>query len=183
MYFQFCYNTQKIKGLYMSRLPWWVGGILMAGLLLMTFSVFGADRPLGASTYVPYFAGIIFDLDPEKYSYLKEIKNPGSWEGVLLLGALFGGFVTSVFLTKSFRFSVIPTGWKKHKNKSVFSRLFWSFVSGFVMIIGARMAGGCTSGHFMSGMSQIAISSMVFGTVVMIALLVTGHFFYKKEEE
>jgi len=30
------------------------------------------------------------------------------------------------------------------------------------MIIGARLAGGCTSGHFMSGMSQLAISSMTF---------------------
>ncbi len=44
----------------------------MAGLLLLTFSIYGADRPIGASTYVPYFAGLIFDLDPEKYQYLKE---------------------------------------------------------------------------------------------------------------
>ena len=89
----------------MSRLPWWMGGILMSMLLLLTFSVFGADRPIGASTYVPYFAGIIFDLDPEKYSYLKHIEDSGAWEGVMLFGALFGGFVTSVFITKSFRIS------------------------------------------------------------------------------
>jgi len=166
----------------MNRLPWWMGGILMSGLLLMTFSVFGADRPIGASTYVPFFAGLIFDLDPDKYTYLKEVKNAGSWEGIMLLGSLFGGFVVSVFLTKTFRLSLIPTGWKKYKNNSVFSRLFWSFVAGFMMIIGARLAGGCTSGHFMSGMSQMAISSMIFGTVVMIALVVTGKLFYKKEE-
>ncbi len=166
-----------------NRLPWWVGGILMSGLLLLTFSIYGADRPLGASTYVPLFSGIIFDLDPEKYSYLKEIKNAGSWEGVMLLGALFGGFVTSVFITRSFRFSLIPSGWKKYKNGSVISRLFWSFIAGFFMIIGARLAGGCTSGHFMSGMSQMAISSMIFGTVVMIALLVTGKFFYNTKDK
>jgi uncharacterized membrane protein YedE/YeeE len=125
----------------------------------------------------------VFDLDPEKYSYLKEIKNAGSWEGIMLLGSLLGGFVVSVFLTKTFRLSLIPTGWKKYKNNSVLSRLFWSFVSGFIMIIGARLAGGCTSGHFMSGMSQIAISSMIFGTTVMIALLITGRLFYKREED
>lgn len=163
------------------RIPWWVGGILMALLLLFTFAVFGADRPLGASTYVPYFAGILFDLDPEKYSYLKAVHNAGSWEGVMLLGALTGGFFTAVFITKSFRFSIMPVAWKKYKNGSVASRLFWSFVSGFFMIIGARMAGGCTSGHFLSGMSQTAISSMIFGGVVLTSLLVTGHFFYKKE--
>ncbi len=160
------------------RIPWWVGGILMALLLLFTFSVFGANRPLGASTYVPYFSGIVFGLDPQQYSYLKEVKNAGAWEGVMLLGALFGGFITSVFITKSFRLSLIPTGWKKYKNNSVTSRLMWSFLSGFLLIIGARMAGGCTSGHFLSGMAQTAISSMIFGAVVIVSLLVTGRFFY-----
>jgi len=155
----------------------------MSGLLLLTFSVFGADRPIGASTYVPYFADLVFDLDPDKYTYLKEIEDAGAWEGVMLLGVLFGGFITSVFITKSFRFSLIPTGWKKYKNSSVLSRLLWSFVSGFFMIIGARLAGGCTSGHFMSGMSQMAISSMIFGAVVMIALVITGRLFYSREEK
>jgi uncharacterized membrane protein YedE/YeeE len=77
----------------------------------------------------------------------------------------------------------MPSGWKKYKNHSVVSRLIWSFVAGFIMIIGARLAGGCTSGHFMSGMSQLAISSMVFGAVVMIALVVTGRFFYNVREK
>ncbi len=160
------------------RIPWWVGGILMALLLLFTFSIFGANRPIGASTYVPYFSGILFGLDPDQYSYLKEIKDPGAWEGVMLLGALFGGFITSVFVTKSFRISLIPSAWKKYKNNSIPSRLWWSFFAGFIMIIGARMAGGCTSGHFLSGMAQTAISSMIFGGVVMLSLVVTGKVFY-----
>jgi len=167
----------------MNRLPWWMGGILMSGLLLLTFSIFGADRSIGASTYVPYFSGIIFDLDPEKYSYLKHIENSGAWEGVMLFGALVGGFVTSVFITKSFRISLIPSGWKKYKNNSILSRLLWSFFSGFIMIIGARLAGGCTSGHFMSGMSQIAISSMIFGGVVLVVVIVTGRLFYNVKEK
>ena len=166
-----------------NKLPWWVGGILMSGLLLLTFSIYGADRPIGASTYVPYASALIFDLDPDKYTYINHIKDAGSWEGVMLLGVLFGGFVTSVFITKSFRISLIPSGWKKYKNKSIVSRLFWSFVSGFFMIIGARLAGGCTSGHFMSGMSQMAISSMIFGGVVLISLLITGKYFYNTEEK
>jgi uncharacterized membrane protein YedE/YeeE len=160
-----------------------MGGILMSMLLLLTFSIFGADRPIGASTYVPYFAGIIFDLDPEKYSYLKHIENPGAWDGVMHLGALFGGFVTSVFITKSFRISFIPSGWKQYKNHSVLSRLLWSFFSGFLMIIGARLAGGCTSGHFMSGMSQMAVSSMIFGGVVLVVVIVTGRLFYNVKEK
>jgi len=167
----------------MNRLPWWMGGILMSGLLLLTFSIYGADRPIGASTYVPYAAALIFNLDPEKYSYIEHIKNSGSWEGVMLLGVLFGGFITSVFITKSFRFSLIPTAWKTYKNNSVISRLLWSFFAGFIMIIGARLAGGCTSGHFMSGMSELAISAMIFGAVVMISLIVTGRKFYNLKDK
>jgi len=165
------------------RIPWWVGGILMALLLLFTFSIFGANRPIGASTYVPYLSGIVFGLDPEKFTYLQEVKEPGAWEGVMLLGALFGGFITSVFITKSFRLSLMPTGWKKYKNNSVSSRLMWSFIAGFIMIIGARMAGGCTSGHFLSGMAQTAVSAMIFGAVVIISLLITGRLFYNTKAQ
>jgi len=165
-----------------NRLPWWMGGILMSGLLLLTFSIYGADRPIGASTYVPYAASLIFNLDPANYSYIDKIKWSGSWEGVMLLGVLFGGFITSVFITRSFKLSLIPTGWKKYKNNSVLSRLIWSFISGFIMIIGARLAGGCTSGHFMSGMSQMAISSMIFGVVVLVTLIITGKIFYNVKE-
>ena len=161
-----------------NRLTWWMGGILMSLLLLLTFSIYGADRPIGASTYVPYIAGVIFNLDPDKYTYLQEVKNAGSWEGTMLLGALFGGFVTSVFITKTFRLTLVPSAWKQYKNNSVVSRLSWSFVSGFMLIVGARLAGGCTSGHFMSGMSQLAMSAMVFGGVVMVTLLITGRLFY-----
>ena len=164
------------------RLPWWLGGILMALLLLFTFSIFGGNRPLGASTYVPYFAGVLFNMDPKDYVYLQHVRNSGAWEGVMLLGALFGGFLTAVFVTKSFRFSVMPTAWKAYKNGSVVSRLVWSFVAGFFLIIGARLAGGCTSGHFLSGMSQTAFSSMIFGGVVLISLIITGKFFYKGEQ-
>ncbi|CAA6817814.1 MAG: Unknown protein [uncultured Sulfurovum sp.] len=161
-----------------NRLSWWMGGILMSLLLLLTISIFGADRPIGASTYVPYIGGIIFNLDPEHYTYLKSINNSGAWEGVMLLGVLFGGFITSVFITKTFRFSLVPSGWKQYKNNSILSRLLWSFFAGFIMIIGARLAGGCTSGHFLSGMSQLAMSAMVFGGVVMISLIITGKIFY-----
>jgi uncharacterized membrane protein YedE/YeeE len=160
-----------------------MGGILMSLLLLFTFSIFGADRPIGASTYVPYYAGILFGMDPKDYTYLQEIEKAGAWEGVMLLGVLVGGFFTSVFVTKTFRFTVVPTAWKVYKNNSVTSRLLWSFFSGFLLIIGARLAGGCTSGHFLSGMSQTAFSSMIFGGVVLVTLLVTGRLFYKREGE
>ena len=124
----------------------------------------------------------------QKWVYLfnevdKAEKKAGSWEGVMLLGALIGGFFMSVFVTKTFRISVMPVLWKERKNASVKSRLIWSFIAGFMMIVGARMAGGCTSGHFLSGGTQLAVSSLLFGGVVMVSLIITGRFFYNKKGE
>ena len=164
------------------KMPWWVSGTLIAILITFTISIFGADRPFGASTYVPLLASEIFNLDSETYAYIKQVQNAGSWEGVMLLGVLLGAFFTSVFVTKTFKITLIPYAWKKYKNHSVLSRLAWSFFAGFIMIIGARMAGGCTSGHMLSGISQTAISSMIFGATVIAALLLTGRFFYKQED-
>ena len=166
-----------------KKIPWWLGGIFLAILMLFTFSIFEADRPLGASTYIPYLSGIIFDLDPQKYTYLQNIHNPASWEGVLLLGVLFGAFFNSIFITKTFRFTIMPSVWKKYKNNSITSRLIWSFVSGFFLIFGARMAGGCTSGHILSGITQTAISSIIFGAVVIGTLIITGKLFYKEKTD
>jgi len=179
------YNVTKIsQGIFMPKtIPWWVGGILMAALLLFTFSTLGADRPIGASTYVPYVANIIFGLEPAEYEYAKQIEQSGAWESVMLIGVLVGAFFTSIFITKTFRFSVLPTLWKERKNSSVKSRLLWSFFTGFTMIIGARLAGGCTSGHFMSGMTQIAVSSLIFGAVVLVTVIITGRLFYRRGDK
>ena len=165
------------------KIPWWVGGILLTLLLLFTFSVFGADRPLGASTFAPYLSYILFGLDPHHYTYIQIVEKPGAWEGVMLIGAFAGAFFTSVFITKSFRFSLMPTLWKERKNSSIRSRLFWSFIAGFMMILGARMAGGCTSGHLLSGGSQLALSSLLFGGIVMSSAIITGRFFYTRKEK
>jgi len=165
-----------------NRLPWWMGGMLLSGLLMMTFWIYGANSSIGASSYIPYFAGLLFNLDPKDYTYLQEVRSSGIWQMIFLFGVLFGGFITSIFITKTFRVTLIPSGWKKYKNSSVTSRLLWSFFAGFVMIIGARLAGGCTSGHFLSGMSQMALSAMVFGGVVMLTLVITGRFFYHRKE-
>ena len=163
------------------RMPWWLSGIIMGILITFTLSIFGADRPFGASTYVPLLASEVFNLDSEKYEYIKKIQDPGSWEGVMLLGVLIGAFFTSIFITKTFKISFIPYAWKKYKNDSIISRMLWSFFAGFIMIIGARIAGGCTSGHMLSGISQTAFSGMIFGAVTITSLLVTGKIFYKKD--
>ena len=160
-----------------SRLGWLPGGILIAMLIWFTFSIWGADRPIGASTAISYMGAWIFGL--QQSEYFQHIKNPGAWEVVFLIGVLVGGALTSIFITKTFKLRIIPPLWKKHKNNSAVSRLVWSFIGGFLIVFGARLAGGCTSGHFLSGASQTAISGLIFGGVVIVVLILTGRLFYK----
>jgi uncharacterized membrane protein YedE/YeeE len=45
-----------------------------------------------------------------------------------------------------------------------------AFLAGFVMLLGARIAGGCTSGHGISGMAQLSVGS----TVAVAAMFAGG---------
>lgn len=54
--------------------------------------------------------------------------------------------------------------------------LLSTLVGGFVLVFGARMAGGCTSGHGISGMAGMGLSSFItvasmFGTGILASLL------------
>jgi hypothetical protein len=59
-------------------------------------------------------------------------------------------------------------------------RLFVSFIGGFIVLYGARLAGGCTSGHMMSGMMQTAVSGYIFALGAFIAAIPTAMFLYKR---
>jgi hypothetical protein len=96
---------------------------------------------------------------------------------LFLAGAFMAGLIISIVKGK-FKFTIIHSSWSKYKGNSFSKRLIWSFIGGFILIIGARMAGGCTSGHILSGGMQLSISSLVFAVFVFAGLLVTGKYFY-----
>jgi len=156
---------------------WLFAGIGLAVLNCIVFltAVFG--RPIGASTTYPYVGDLLTGLTIN--NYFTSIVKPGSWELIFLAGALLSGVVGSLF-RKDFKIQLIHSGWSKTQGKSKSKRIIWAFIGGFIMLIGARMAGGCTSGHVISGGMQIAVSSLLFGAFVFAGLLVTGKFFYRK---
>ena len=59
-------------------------------------------------------------------------------------------------------------------NKSFFKKYGPFFISGFLLLYGARFAGGCTSGHMMSGMMQSSLSGYVFAGVVFLVAIPTA---------
>jgi uncharacterized protein len=46
-----------------------------------------------------------------------------------------------------------------------------TFLGGFLLLFGARMADGCTSGHMMSGMMQGSVSGYIFAASVFAAAI------------
>ena len=165
------HRFEKIKDL-----KWLYAGIALAILNGIIFLTVVTDRIMGASTAYPYVSDLITGTTVNDYFF--KIKGPGQWELIFLTGSFFSGLVLSL-IRKDFKLVLIHQNWKKYKGDSKYKRIIWSFVGGFLIIIGARMAGGCTSGHIISGGMQLAASSLLFAFFVFTGLLVTGRLFYR----
>lgn len=155
---------------------WIAAGIGLAVLNPIVFATVVSNRPIGASTTYPYLGDLLTGLTQN--AYFEKISTPGNWELIFLVGAFLAGVVFSL-VKKEFKLTLLYENWEQHKNNSKSSRMLWAFIGGFILIFGARMAGGCTSGHILSGGMQLAISSLVFAVFVFAGLLLTGKIFYK----
>ena len=166
---------EKVKDL-----KWLFAGIGIAVLNAIVFLTIVTDRLLGASTAYPYIGDLLTGTTSN--DYFSKIKGPGQWELIFLAGSFFSGFVLSL-IRRDFKLILIHQNWKKHKGNSSYKRIIWAFTGGFLIIIGSRMAGGCTSGHIISGGMQLAASSLLFAFFVFTGLLVTGRLFYRTVKE
>ena len=156
---------------------WMYSGVALGVLELFVFLRFLTDRPIGASTTFPYVADVIAGTTGN--SYFDKIRTPGHWELIFLGGAFLAGLILSL-VKKEFSLTLIHERWKERKGTSSLKRILWSVAGGFILIYGARMAGGCTSGHILSGGIQLAASSLVFALFTFTGLLLTGWVFYGK---
>jgi hypothetical protein len=154
---------------------WLHSAVGLAVLVAVVFLSSTANRVVGASSTYPYLAGLASGLTD--HPYFLNVEKSGSWELIFLAGAFLAGLVFSL-LKKEFRLRMIHEHWIKYKGHTPLKRAVWSFIGGFLLLFGARMAGGCTSGHVISGGMQLAVSSLVFAVFVFGGLLVTGRLFY-----
>jgi hypothetical protein len=155
----------------------WIGALL--GLLnVLVANIYASHRLIGASTGYPYLAGKLSGLSNS--AYMKEISVAGSWELFFVLGAFVGALLSTVPFRK-FKFQILPSRWQAAKGNSKIKRILWAFLGGFLLITGARLADGCTSGHILSGGMQLAASSIVFALFVSLSFFITARFFYGRE--
>ena len=68
-----------------------------------------------------------------------------------------------------------PAEERIHPGESTARRRYLdAFVGGALLLFGARLAGGCTSGPIISGITQLAMSGLLFGAAVFASGIVTA---------
>ena len=155
--------------------PWYVGGPLIA-VVMFSLLYFGTEfgvsdtlrntcSALGAGKYSSFFR---FDW------------KTGGWNLMFVLGGLIGGYIASTWLSNPDPVALNPATITRLENwgieptiglapESIFSFSGLLTLKGFLMIIvggflvgfGTRYAGGCTSGHAVSGLSNLQLPSLI----------------------
>ncbi len=158
--------------------PWWVAGPMIA-LIMFILLFFGKEFGMSANFRVMCAADGAGDLaDFFKFDW----KSQG-WNLLVALGAVFGGYLAARHFTPvdgniahvsaatveslqelgfNFEEGHVPLIPEFYDWKALFTMrgLLVIVVGGFLVGFGARYAGGCTSGHAISGMSALQLGSM-----------------------
>ncbi len=146
--------------LIISELIPYLSGIGIGILVIIGFIL--SDKAIGCSTAYARTSGMIERIFSGKKVYKKEYYkkfNPKiDWEWMLVIGIIIGAFISSI-ISNTFAINMIPSLWNKTFGSSIFLRLMLSIIGGILVGFGARMAGGCTSGHGISGNLQLSLGS------------------------
>jgi hypothetical protein len=173
--------------------PWYVAGPLIAlvmFLLLLVGKQFGMSSPLrttcsaiGAGKAAEFFK---FDWKSER------------WNLMVVLGAVIGGFIASNYmgdnnieinpevaqqLATDYQIESAGTSYMPPELFSLDALsdpivIVILLAGGFMVGFGARYAGGCTSGHAISGLSNLQLPSLIAVIGFFIGGLFMVHFLY-----
>lgn len=166
--------------------PYLAGALL--GLLAIvsayaTTTWLGKTSYLGASTTFVRAAGILEQSVVREHvvanDYFRKTKIKVDWQFMLVAGIFLGALISSA-TDKSFTLESVPPTWRARFGPSVGKRAAGAFFGGIVAMIGARMADGCPSGHGLSGMMQLSLSSLVALIMFFVFGAITAHFVYKR---
>jgi uncharacterized protein len=157
--------TLPLAGQGAARLPRWATLGTLFGLL--SAAAIALYAPIGVSGTYPRFVGAIARrLDPAfatSNPYLVKMGTLVTPETMLVIGLLIGGFLSA----RVFGRSKAPAVERVHAAETTNGRRYLdAFIGGTLILFGARLAGGCTSGHIISGLTQLAVSSTIFAVAV-----------------
>lgn len=165
--------------------PYLVGALI--GLLsIITFAL--VNKPLGMSTGLAQAAGAcampILGADQvATNSYWAKIAKPNWDYGTLfLVGTVLGAFL-GAWLSGTFKFATDSEVWTRSFGPSKTKRLVAAFIGGIIILYGARLADGCTSGHGISGSLQLAVSGWLFFIVMFASGILTAKLLYGRSTQ
>jgi uncharacterized membrane protein YedE/YeeE len=164
----------------MDRWSPYVSGM---GIGLLSWAAFLlSDKPIGCSTAFSRTSGMI-----ERFfrgarvgekPYYKKFAPSVDWEWMLVVGVFIGAFL-SAKLSGEFQGQWVPAKWAETFGNTPLVRWVVALMGGIVMGIGARWAGGCTSGHGISGTLQLAVSSWLAVICFFVGGVATAMFIFE----
>ncbi len=158
----------------------YAAGIGIGILSWLSFLISG--KPIATSTTFARTGGMIENFvtggKADQRPYYKKIKLLINWQWMLVLGVVLGSFL-SALTSGDLQFGVwVPSLWASAFGESAVLRVFVALAGGVILGFGARFAGGCTSGHGISGTLQLAVSSWVAAIFFFVGGIVTAHILY-----
>ncbi len=157
------------ESIFVNPWPWWVGGLIIG--ILVPLLYYSENTALGVSTG---YGSVIKLLRPRsrlKWLNSKSFEEGPGWRIFFLGGMILGAFISArlggrPLLTGEMGIFTATVSWSP-----LATALFFA-VGGFFLGLGARIAGGCTSGHSIHGLANLQISSVV----ATIGFLAAGTF-------
>jgi uncharacterized membrane protein YedE/YeeE len=163
----------------------WNPYVVGAGIGMLSWLAFGlVNQPLGITTALSAASSVcaLPVMGAEGVAQNAYwAKTPFRWDGgMLFLVGTFLGSLVSVLSSRTFRWELVPSTWSWRFGDSTWKRMAAAFVGGGITMFGARMAGGCTSGHGISGSLQLALSSWTFFLTLFGSGALTAWFLFRK---
>ena len=159
----------------------WSPYIIGIGIgILSRFTFLISKKALGCSTSFVRTNTIIKKLFKGSSSsnlYYQKYEPVIDWQWMLVLGILLGSLLSSL-LSGDFTWQWIPSLWSSTFGFSAVIRIIAAFIGGIFLGFGARWAGGCTSGHGISGTLQLAVSSWISTIFFFIGGVITAFLIY-----
>ncbi len=182
------------------QLNWKIGGMALGTVFFLAVLLV---KPIGGvSTQFVILDGIVADLvnpdlvtqTDEGYTstnaylnksngkYAKSVANPLNYSFVFVIAMMAGAVLSSRLRGgNGADENKMPAVWSANFGDTPVKRYAVAFLGGFVVLYGARLAGGCTSGHMMSGMMQTALSGYIFAAGAFAAAVPVAILMYRKE--
>ncbi len=158
----------------------YLGGALTG--VVGVLSVVIAGKFLGASTTFARSAAMVEKIIAPDHvaalAYFQKYSPKIDWQWMFVAGVLVGAFFSAI-TSGSFRIQNPPDMWVSRFGPSKGKRAIFAFAGGCISLFGARLAGGCPSGHGLSGLMQLSISGFIALVCFFISGVPVAYFLYK----